>query len=354
MVNARSSLSLSLSLYLKRFFKFEITLTSELNYLSLSLNSTTQSHIHNQNHLTMSIPGTVHSYLPKKTAFEFNGTNPQHFAKNVVLFIGGLTDGLLTVHYLPQLAKTINSIDHHGDWVLIQGLLSSSYMGWGHGSLETDNKEISKIISYLRSPQGGSRQKIILMGHSTGCQDAIRYLSQFRYQDRFIDSMDIDGAILQAPVSDREGVAEEMGPEHLDSLVKECYDNYISKGLLHELLPLKFTKASFNYPINAYRFYSLYLKYGDDDFFSTYLSNDLLSKSFGKVEKPLLVLYGEKDEYALESVDKQQLIQKWSTFVPGSFWCKESKVLKNANHTVDDVGAMNDMIETISRFIYCI
>lgn len=297
------------------------------------------------------IVGTVHEYLPKKTAFEFNGANPQHKAKNVLLFIGGLTDGLLTVHYLPQLAKAISDIDKDGDWVLIQGLLSSSYMGWGHSSLESDNKEISKIISYLRSPEGGARNKIVLMGHSTGCQDAIRYLSTFRYDSKFNESMDIEGSILQAPVSDREGIAYEHGEQELDALVKECYDNYISKGLEKELLPLKFTKISFGYPINAYRFYSLYLKNGDDDYFSSYLTSTELAKSFGRVEKPLLCLYGGADEYVPDYVDRQALVDNWAKFVDPKYWSSESKVLPNASHTVEDPSAVQEMIKTIEAFI---
>lgn len=292
--------------------------------------------------------GTVHEYVPKKTAFEFNGSSPSHKAANVVLFIAGLTDGLLTVHYLPQLAEAISKLP--GDWVLVQGLLTSSYMGWGHSSLETDNKEIAQIISYLRSEKGGSRQKVVLMGHSTGCQDALRYLSHHRYQPGFDTALDIDGAILQAPVSDREGLAAEVGEEHLDALASECYEMYISKGLLKELLPLKFTKISFGYPINAYRFYSLYLKNGDDDYFSSYLTDEQLAGSFGKVEKPLLSLYGEADEYVPGYVNKQQLVDRWAKQA-GKYWYEGSKVLPKASHTVDDQEAVKDMIGTVSTFI---
>lgn len=290
------------------------------------------------------IVGTVHHYLPKKTAFEFNGSDTTKHADKIVLFIGGLTDGLLTVHYLPRLAA---ALDKSG-WGLVQGLLTSAYSGWAQSSLEKDNKEMAKLVSYLRSPEGGSRSTIVLMGHSTGCQDTIRYLSKQMLESNDT-SIAVDGGIFQAPVSDREGFA--MMAPNLDELVKECYDDYISKGLSAQMLPLKFQKVAMNTPITAYRFHSLMLVRGDDDYFSTYITKDELEGSFGKITTPILVLYGDKDEFVPPTVDRQALIDGWKSVVKPGLWYDESKVLANATHTVEDADAVEEMVGIVCRFV---
>lgn len=297
----------------------------------------------------MGVRGTVHEYSYKKTAFEFN--EDDKVAENVVVFIGGLTDGLMTVQYLPKLAKALSSL---GNWVLIQGLLTSSYMGWGQSSLQQDNVEIGKLVSYLRSEKGGSRKKIVLMGHSTGCQDTIRYLCNYCYQDKFMESMEIDGGILQAPVSDREGIAQEVGEDKLDELVEQVKVEYLDKGLKNQMLPLNFTKVSMGWPTTAYRFYSLFLKYGDDDFFSTYITDDELKETFGKIKKPFLSLYGDEDQYTPNFVDKEELITRWQKASDEKYWSKLSKVLLKANHTVDNPEATEDLIETVKKFVLSI
>ncbi|CAH6721886.1 putative fusarinine C esterase Sidjp [[Candida] jaroonii] len=297
----------------------------------------------------MGIRGTVHEYGFKKTAFEFNEDGK--VAENVVVFIGGLTDGLMTVQYLPKLAEKLGSL---GNWVLIQGLLTSSYVGWGQSSLQQDNIEIGRLVSYLRSEKGGSRKKIILMGHSTGCQDTIRYLCNYSYQEKFQKSMEIDGGILQAPVSDREGIAEDVGEDNLDKLVEQVKVEYLDKGLKNQMLPLNFTRVSLGYPTTAYRFHSLFSKFGDDDFFSTYITDEQLKDSFGKVKKPLLSLYGDEDQYTPVFVDKQNLISRWQKATDEKYWSKLSKVLLKANHTVDDPQATEDLIETVKKFVLSI
>lgn len=68
------------------------------------------------------------------------------------------------------------------------------------------------------------KQKIILMGHSTGCQDAMQYLLTKHHQTP------IHGAILQAPCSDREAFAEE-GHTRVARAAKEMHDQWFSRGL---------------------------------------------------------------------------------------------------------------------------
>ena len=57
------------------------------------------------------------------------------------ILIGGLSDGLLPVPYTKQLETAC----HERGWSLVQPIISSSYLGFGHGSLERDTKEIRYV-----------------------------------------------------------------------------------------------------------------------------------------------------------------------------------------------------------------
>ncbi|KAK6455133.1 uncharacterized protein RJT20DRAFT_54897 [Scheffersomyces xylosifermentans] len=300
--------------------------------------------------------GVIHTYGPNLTAFEFT-TTPTEPAPNVVLFVGGLGNGLLDVPYLPPLAERLRSLKtRDGNWVLIQILIRSSYSGWGTSSLRNDTRDISALIKYLRSPIGGNRKKIILHGHSTGCQDTLEYLSVKSYEPDFDSSASVDGGILQAPVSDSEAFRSVSGiPEDkFDQLVKVVEDEYLAQGKKNVILPEKYRKLSFSTPISAYRFHSLASKRGDDDYFSSYLTEEDYKKSFGKVKKPLLVLYGSKDEFVPDYVDKEKLVSDWKQATDPTFWSPLSKLLKGAIHNIgpgSDEGAEADFIETVVSFI---
>jgi hypothetical protein len=51
-------------------------------------------------------------------------------------------------------------------------LLSSSYAGWGTASLAGDAAELRTLLAHLTGVRGARR--VVLMGHSTGCQDIVR------------------------------------------------------------------------------------------------------------------------------------------------------------------------------------
>lgn len=59
-------------------------------------------------------------------------------------------------------------------WSIAEVLLSSSYRGWGTSSLAKDAKEIAECVEYFSKLRPG--KKVVLMGHSTGCQDCLEYL----------------------------------------------------------------------------------------------------------------------------------------------------------------------------------
>lgn len=87
-----------------------------------------------------------------------------------VIFLPGLTDGLLALDYVLPLDKLLASMDI----TLIQPLLSSSYNAYGTSTLSKDVGEIDDLIDWLDSSLAFENTKFILWGHSTGAQISVR------------------------------------------------------------------------------------------------------------------------------------------------------------------------------------
>jgi hypothetical protein len=79
-----------------------------------------------------------------------------------------LGDGLCAVPYIDLLAPALEEVN----FSLIQVLLSSSYAGFGFGSIEKDAQEIHKLLSYLRTI---GKSQFVLLGHSTGKQKSLSH-----------------------------------------------------------------------------------------------------------------------------------------------------------------------------------
>lgn len=292
----------------------------------------------------------IHKYDNSHTAIEFGEKSIT--PKNFLVFIGGLTDGFLTVPYVPPLAGAVTK-EFGSQWVVVQALISSSYLGFGTGSLARDAKELGRLVKYLRTERGTKDSKVVLMGHSTGCQDAIEYLTKYSKQESFDVLLDLDGGILQAPVSDSEAFPSFSPKGKVDELLA-LSKRHIDEGNPKELLPKAALDIIFGSPLTAYRFNSLAGQRGDDDYFSSYLTDEDYKKSFGVVTKPLLVLYGEKDEFVPEHVDREALVERWRKNTDPALWSKLSKILKGASHNVgptSDPGAEDDLIDTVVKFL---
>ncbi|RCK57834.1 hypothetical protein Cantr_06291 [Candida viswanathii] len=299
--------------------------------------------------------GILHTYGFNLTAFEFtNGSDK--VSPNILIFIGGLGNGLLNVPYLPDLAKAASNF-HSKDgnsWNLVQVLLTSAYLGWGTSSLDRDIRELQSAIQYFRSERGGSRQKVVIFGHSTGCQDVIRYLTKALYQEGLPESAQVQGGILQAPVSDQEAFRQGRDQKKFQELVQKVHDEYISQGRGKEILPEEYRRIAFNVPITAYRFYSLAGERGDDDYFSSYLDEKDFAESFGKINKPALFLYGGSDEFVPDYVDKQALVAKWQKATAPEYWSKHSGIIKGGTHNLgegSEEGVIDELIDRVTRFI---
>jgi pimeloyl-ACP methyl ester carboxylesterase len=281
--------------------------------------------------------GTLHTYDYNLTAFEFEARE----SKNAIVFIGGLGNQYLGVPYLSELNESVGP-----DWRLFQVAISSSGEGWGTGSLDRDVEEISKLVKYLK--QSLKISKVVLFGHSTGCQDSLHYLLKSKEE--------VDAIILQASVSDREAIQEyfkESNFGKLEDFNKEAKEVYDTKGPL-ELLPKKFSDILFGAPINAYRWLSLAAVGGDDDYFSSDLPDDALKMTFGKINKPSLFLYSGSDSSVPKYVNKDELLKRWGSFTDRRFW--NSVIIQGASHdigsdSIDQEKATEILTSTVNKFL---
>ncbi|ONK78126.1 uncharacterized protein A4U43_C02F14620 [Asparagus officinalis] len=268
--------------------------------------------------------GVLLKYGPKpaQVAFRTGDFNQQ------VIFIGGLTDGLLATEYLEPLSSALEN----EKWSLVQPLLTSSYIGYGTSSLEQDALELDQLIGYLINKENS--EGVVLLGHSTGCQDIVHYM-----RTNLAFSRAVRGAILQAPVSDREYRA--TLPETAEMI--DLALNMINEGRAMDLMP---RQANPDAPITAYRYHSLSAYMGDDDMFSSDLSEDQLKARLGHMSNtPCQVIFSMADEYVPDYVDKKALVERLCRAMGGA----EKVEIEWGNHSLSN--RVHEAVAAILDFV---
>lgn len=219
------------------------------------------------------------------------------------------------------------------------------------------------------------------MGHSTGSQDVLHYLhspNPFPHDPQWEKGLqhlirpEVDGAIMQAPVSDREAVLNVVKGSNeargaYDQLVDFAKRQPFTSGKTEAILPshlIKMVGLPDDVPISSRRFLSLVspespAKPADDDLFSSDLGDQRLKDTFGAVgdrgllRSTLLVLYSGSDDFAPEWVDKEQLMRRWEnvTNEGGKIrWNANSGVVPGASHNVKDEG-QDDLVARVTRYL---
>ncbi|XP_057524568.1 UPF0613 protein PB24D3.06c-like isoform X1 [Amaranthus tricolor] len=268
--------------------------------------------------------GVLFRYGPKSAQVAFKTGD----YKQQVVFIGGLTDGFMATEYLEPLAIALD----HEKWSLVQVLLSSSYTAYGTSSLEQDAMELDQLISYLINKENSNG--VVLLGHSTGCQDIVHYMHTNAACSRAVRA-----AILQAPVSDREYRA--TLPETASMI--DLASKMISEGKGSDLMP---REANPDAPITAYRFHSLCAYMGDDDMFSSDLSEDQLRTRLGHMSNtPCQVIFSMADEYVPDFVDKKALVERLCRALGGA----EKVEIEYGNHSLSN--RVEEAVQAIIDFV---
>lgn len=268
------------------------------------------------------------------------------------------------------------------EWSLFTINLTSAGQAWGVGHLDRDTGEIAQCINYIREYKdakfgpgaSGAQNKIVLMGHSTGSQCVLHYLYRPNPHtstpsfDPWLEHAlrpSIDGAIMQAPVSDREAIMWVLRHGIGDRSPETCQEAYAEMEKLARaaqrdgtldgaMLPLALTDRIYpaNTPISCRRFLSLVSPDsphtpGEDDLFSSDLPDEQLAKTFGLVAQSELLkgrmamLHSGADQAVPDWVNKQELLDKWGRAVDHdgkyTIWDAEhSGVIPNASHALSN------------------
>ena len=159
-----------------------------------------------------------------------------------------------------------------------------------------------------------------------------------------------DGYIMQAPTSDRETATLFMPVDFLRTSFQHA-EKLITKGKEMQIMPAELIPPIFSSPITAYRWHSLISVGGDDDFFSPDLPASTIESTFGKLNKPTLIVMSEKDEMVLPTVDKKVLLKKWVNAMPKGLANKQSGVLPHAHHELTMDLGFQPFMEKVCKFL---
>ncbi|KAL7552167.1 hypothetical protein ACHAWF_015386, partial [Thalassiosira exigua] len=291
-----------------------------------------------------------YSSTPSLIAFESSPPISQP-SRNKCILLGGLSDGPIPTPY----AKILEEKCHSLGWSLVQPILSSSYLGFGHGSLSKDTEELVRLMEYLKCHH--SAERFALVGHSTGCQNGVHLLKCGKRD--VVDRLKV--VALQAPVSDRESITLNPG-DHSAHLAHA--QSLVSRLNGEEMMP----RDSFWAPITASRYVSLFGLGGDDDFFSSDLTDEELSERLGHVGNigrmsglHLLAAFSKKDEYVPHSIDKDVLLKRLVSAMngfdegeneAGQRVVASGLMLETANHNLSECeGDKEHFVEAVGKLL---
>ncbi|KAK3331962.1 hypothetical protein B0T19DRAFT_414328 [Cercophora scortea] len=310
-------------------------------------------------------PVTVHEYpssQPNRFDYAYehgvSSSTPDSTPANALVFIGGLGDGPHGVPYVRTIARKIAAQVTDVPFSVFEVRLSSSFSGWGYSTLARDVEEIARFVVYLRTVLG--KRKVVIMGHSTGCQDCLEY---YRHLEKGrVDGEDgevngegvpeVDGVILQGPVSDREAMAV-LGVEKGEvERVVEFAKGMVDKGKGEEIVPREMVEGILGgSPVTAYRVWSLAGVGGDDDYFSSDLPDDKVKAIWGRLRQPVLIVPSAEDEFVPGTIDVAALVKRWESFCLPGMASELSGLIPGANHRVDDARAQEWLAERVVRFL---
>jgi hypothetical protein len=164
-------------------------------------------------------------------------------------------------------------------------------------------------------------------------------------------------------VSDREAwdflLASEEEKQSCTAVLAEA-QRLISSGNEKDLIPRtnNIVQKELGAPMSAYRTHSLLAKGGDDDYFSTDLSDDTLRNTFARIPQHVKVMFllGSEDPFVHESTDKWALLSRWAGFVKeGGADVDEAHggVVEGGHHNLDGdpEEVVGDLVKRVVGFV---
>lgn len=278
-------------------------------------------------------------------------------------------DNFLNPRYTLSLASLLRSSTQ---WRIAHVQLSSAMRSFGVSSLSKDVQEMNVAVKFIKehllAANSSPISKIVLMGHSTGTQDLLSYASlSTRTTGDLASREKVDGLILQAAVSDREGATPsgpDVSPERRAAWDK-CL-NFAKQTPDTEkrstVMPMHLTTQFFGpVPLSVERFWSLAspgspAQPGEDDLFSSDATDERLQQTWGVAvgpdnnekatgvlrplpesdKKEILVLQSGSDEHVPAHVDIPALLERWrkAASEAGGALHGQSKVIEGAIHDI--------------------
>lgn len=177
-----------------------------------------------------------------------------------VLIVPGLTDGPESLGYANDggvLVQRVSDDAKNANALLATFELSTSFERYGTKTLDDDAREIGEVMRKISEKMPGVKE-FTIVGHSTGCQSACRFLETASEEDARM----VSRVVLQAGVSDRDWYDADNGKETMRSWIARAE----AMGP-EEMMPSD-TPGTYGVPTNARRFLSLAKPGGDDDWFS--------------------------------------------------------------------------------------
>ncbi len=201
----------------------------------------------------------------------------------------------------------------------------------GGAAHEVFTECVDDIAGAVQFAKTQGAQNIILVGHSTGSQKAIYYLSKKGNQQK------IQGVVLLSALSDFAGILKQLDVHDYKNLLK-ISEALVMQGTPHQLLPTTIWPQL----ADAQRFLSLATPMSEEEIFSYY---DHKKKSvFSRVTIPMLVLFGSNDEYRDRPISK--IIQWFDTHQNSRYY--HSRSIKDGTHGFD--GKEKEVAKVILTF----
>jgi pimeloyl-ACP methyl ester carboxylesterase len=137
----------------------------------------------------------------------------------------------------------------------------------------------------VNSAKARGAAEIYLVGHSTGCQKAVYFLSRRGKQQQ------VTGAVLLAPMSDFAGAVKFNKDGQLEKATRSA-KNMMAEGKGHEIMPGEIWSEG----EDAQRFLSLYTPESKEEIFC-YGQKDKKPATLKKIRIPVLAILAGEDKY---------------------------------------------------------
>lgn len=162
-------------------------------------------------------------------------------------------------------------------------------------------------------------KKVILLGHSTGANKEVYYLSRPGVQKK------VHGVALISPVSDVPMVKKELGEKYEETL--KTLQEMIKKRQSFEIVPRELSRNIYT----SQRLWSLGRQESIEQMFPTRSFHGPL-RLFGKIRIPALILFGENDDYLkTDKVSAEAIFKLFAKYSRSQSFT--THLVKNTDHS---------------------